>query len=86
MVLRANQCCSALLQTRISKDATQVIAEADQGGLGLPDRDYYLKDEADKAKLRQQYLAHVQKMLALVGETWMLPRTTHATSWSSRPH
>src|ERR1019366_2026031 len=28
------------------KDSTQVIAEADQGGLGLPDRDYYLKDDA----------------------------------------
>src|SRR6202051_3766379 len=32
------------------KDSTQVIAEADQGGLGLPDRDYYLKDD-DKPKV-----------------------------------
>ena len=29
------------------KDSTQVIAEADQGGLGLPDRDYYLKTDAE---------------------------------------
>jgi putative endopeptidase len=49
-------------------DATQVIAEADQGGMGLPDRDYYLKDDAKSVELRQQYLAHVQKMFELLGD------------------
>jgi endothelin-converting enzyme/putative endopeptidase len=51
------------------KDATQVIAVADQGGLGLPDRDYYLKDDAKSVELRNQYLAHVRRMLALTGES-----------------
>ena len=50
------------------KDATQVIASADQGGLGLPDRDYYLKDDARMKEIRAQYLQHVAKMLELAGE------------------
>ena len=43
------------------KDSKQVIAQADQGGLGLPDRDYYLKDDAKSVELRQKYVAHVQQ-------------------------
>ncbi|MGA9352671.1 MAG: M13 family metallopeptidase N-terminal domain-containing protein, partial [Terriglobales bacterium] len=50
------------------RDATQVIANADQGGLGLPDRDYYTKDDAKSQELRQKYVAHVQKMLELLGD------------------
>src|SRR2546429_9773650 len=50
------------------KDSTQVIATADQGGLGLPDRDYYLKDDDKSKELRKQYLAHVQKMFELLGD------------------
>ena len=49
-------------------DSTQVIAEVDQGGLGLPDRDYYFKDDAKSVELRKAYLAHVQKMLELLGD------------------
>ena len=50
------------------KDSTQVIAEADQGGLGLPDRDYYSKDDAKSEELRKAYVAHVTKMFELLGE------------------
>jgi endothelin-converting enzyme/putative endopeptidase len=50
------------------KDSAQVIAEADQGGLGLPDRDYYLKDDAKSEELRKAYLAHVAKMFELLGD------------------
>jgi len=49
-------------------DATQVIAEADQGGMGLPDRDYYLKDDPKSVDLRKQYVAHMQKMFELLGD------------------
>ncbi len=52
-----------------AKNSTQMIADADQGGLGLPDRDYYLRTDPKSAKLRDQYVAHVQKMLELAGET-----------------
>ncbi|MGE5647498.1 MAG: M13 family metallopeptidase [Acidobacteriota bacterium] len=50
------------------KDSTQVIAQADQGGLGLPERDYYFKTDAKSVELRKQYVAHVQKMFELAGE------------------
>ncbi len=50
------------------KDSTQVIAETDQGGLGLPDRDYYLKDDDKSKDLRKAYLAHVQKIFQLLGD------------------
>src|SRR5262249_887058 len=49
------------------QDATQVIAQADQGGLGLPDRDYYIKDDPESIELRHKYAAHVQKMFELAG-------------------
>jgi endothelin-converting enzyme/putative endopeptidase len=52
-----------------AKNSTQTIANVDQGGLGLPDRDYYLKDDPKSVKLREEYLAHVQKMLELAGES-----------------
>ena len=51
------------------KDSSSVIAQLDQGGLGLPERDYYLKDDPKSADLRQKYVAHVQRMLELSGET-----------------
>jgi endothelin-converting enzyme/putative endopeptidase len=50
------------------RDANQVIADADQGGLGLPDRDYYTKDDAKSVELRKQYVAHVQKVFELLGD------------------
>jgi len=50
------------------KDATQQIAELDQGGLGLPDRDYYLKDDARSVALRKAYVEHVGRMFQLIGE------------------
>ena len=49
-------------------DSTKQIAVADQGGLGLPDRDYYLLDEARQQKVREQYVAHIEKMFALAGD------------------
>jgi len=50
------------------KNAESMIAQFDQGGLGLPDRDYYLKDEADKKEKREKYQEHVQKMFQLLGD------------------
>jgi putative endopeptidase len=52
------------------KDATRMLAQLDQNGLGLPDRDYYLPDAkgVDKHKaIRDTYLGHVEKMLGLAG-------------------
>jgi putative endopeptidase len=50
------------------KDAQQVISAVEQGGLGLPDRDYYFKDDGKSVEIRKQYVAHVQKMFELLGD------------------
>ena len=50
------------------KNSTMVIAQAYQGGLGMPDRDYYTKTDDASKKLRDQYVEHVTKMLTLLGE------------------
>ncbi len=50
------------------KESTMVIAQAFQGGLGLPDRDYYTKEDDASKKLREQYVAHVTTMLSLLGD------------------
>jgi endothelin-converting enzyme/putative endopeptidase len=52
-----------------AKNAEAEIAIASQGGMGLPDRDYYLKKDADSVKLRNDYEAHIAKMLVLAGES-----------------
>jgi putative endopeptidase len=44
------------------------IADLDQGGLGLPDRDYYTKDDAKSKEIRQRYLQHVQKIFEMLGD------------------
>ncbi|MEO8187130.1 MAG: M13 family metallopeptidase [Burkholderiaceae bacterium] len=50
-------------------DATKVIAFASAGGIGLPDRDYYLKDDDKSKETRAQYVAHVTKSFELLGDT-----------------
>jgi putative endopeptidase len=52
-----------------ARASTRYAVSISQGGLGLPDRDYYLKkDDAKLADVRAQYLLHLEKMLGLVGE------------------
>ena len=51
------------------KDATKQIAIVLQGGLGLPEKDYYLRTGAKDETIRQQYVAHVTKMLTLAGSS-----------------
>ena len=46
-----------------------MIAEIYQGGLSLPDRDYYLKEDDKSKKIRVAYVEHVQKMLHLLGDS-----------------
>jgi putative endopeptidase len=50
------------------QDPTRVIGFAGQGGLGLPDRDYYLNTDADSQKLLAQYHAHITMMFVLSGQ------------------
>ena len=50
-------------------DSSSIIAFADAGGLGLPDRDYYTKTDAKSEETRQKYVAHVTQMLQLLGDS-----------------
>jgi len=50
------------------KNASQMIGQVDQGGLGMPDRDYYFKDDEKSVELRKKYVAHVAKMFVLLGD------------------
>lgn len=50
------------------KDSANVISTAAQGGLGLPERDYYTKTDKESKELRSRYVSHVARTLALAGE------------------
>jgi putative endopeptidase len=50
-------------------DSSLMIVELGAGGLGLPDRDYYLKTDAKSVKLREQYVAYIKQLLTLSGES-----------------
>ncbi len=51
------------------KDATAMIASFSQGGLGLPEREYYFRSGEEAQEVRRAYVAHVAKMFELAGET-----------------
>jgi len=51
------------------KDSTQVIAQIAQGGLGLPDRDYYTNDDAKSKATREEYVKHVARTFELMGDS-----------------
>jgi putative endopeptidase len=50
-------------------DSTQVIAEVEQSGLGLPERDYYTRTDDKSKQLRADYVAHIAKIFALAGDS-----------------
>ncbi|MGB2636672.1 MAG: M13 family metallopeptidase [Candidatus Acidiferrum sp.] len=50
------------------KASTRMIAQASQGGLGMPDRDYYFRDDEKSKQLRADYEQHVTKMFVLAGD------------------
>ena len=49
-------------------DASKVVAQIDQGGLSLPNRDYYISTDEKSVETLKKYRVHVQKMLVLAGE------------------
>jgi len=55
--------------TNDQKNSKMIIASLGTGALGLPDRDYYLRDDDRFKTIRNQYIDHVTKMLALSGES-----------------
>jgi putative endopeptidase len=51
------------------KNPKKYMVYAGQSGLGLPDREYYLKDDEGSEVLRQKYVAHIERMYKLAGFT-----------------
>jgi putative endopeptidase len=60
-------------------DSEQQIADLDQGGLRLPDRDYYTKTDAKSKEIRERYLQHVQKVFELLGDNPKTAKKNAAT-------
>jgi len=61
-------------------DSSTIVVEVGAGGLGLPDRDYYLKTDAKSVTIREQYLAYVQHLLELSGESPSQAKTDAAAT------
>jgi putative endopeptidase len=54
--------------TQDFKDSTQVIGRIDQAGLGLPDRDYYTREDDKSKQLREEYGKHIARIFELMGD------------------
>ena len=50
------------------RDAHMMVLNVDQGGLVMPDRDYYLKEDPKFQDIRKEYVAHIEKMFELLGD------------------
>ena len=61
------------------RDSTQVVANLDQGGMGLPSRDFYLSDDARMKERRQKYLEHVETLFRLGGASEKQARADAST-------
>ena len=60
-------------------DSDRMIVGIEQGGLALPDRDYYIKDDAKSKETRERYLQHVQKTFEMMGDSPEVARKNAAT-------
>ena len=60
-------------------DSDRMIVDISQGGLGLPDRDYYIKDDAKSKETRERYQQHAQQMFELLGDTPEVAKKDAAT-------
>jgi endothelin-converting enzyme/putative endopeptidase len=65
--------------TQDPDDSDKMIVGVAQGGLGLPDRDYYVKDDAKSKETRDRYVEHVQKMFELMGDSPDVAKKNAAT-------
>ncbi len=51
-----------------NRDSSRYVFDLGQDGLGMPDRDYYLSDDAELKKIRAEYRLHIQRTLSLIGD------------------
>ena len=69
----------ALGSEQDARDSSIMIGTIRAGGLGLPDRDYYLAGDDDKVATRKAYLSHLEAMFALLGESHRQSQKSAAT-------
>jgi putative endopeptidase len=62
-----------------ARNTLRYIPQLAQGGLGLPDRDYYLKTDAKTKDIRTKYIAHVERMFTLLGDAPDVAKKNAAT-------
>src|SRR5262249_17227698 len=62
-----------------AKNTTKYILHIFQDGLGMPDRDYYLKDDAESKRVRTAYVSHIERTLRLMGYTPKAAKVATAT-------
>jgi len=58
----------ALFSRPDTRDSTRYLADIDQSGLGLPERDYYFKEDARSVRIREAYVKHVARVLEAAGD------------------
>jgi putative endopeptidase len=68
--------------TEDARDAARMIAEASQAGMGLPDKDYYFKDDARMKNVRDEYVKHIARMFELMGDDAARARTAAQVAMS----
>ncbi len=71
--------------TQDPDNSNDVIMEIAQGGLGLPDRDYYIATDAKSQETRARYLQHVQKVFELLGDSPTTASANAELSCASKP-
>src|ERR1022692_4611808 len=65
--------------TQDPDDSEHVIADVDQGGLGMPDRDYYTKDDVKSKEIRNHYVQHVERVFELIDDDPAIARQNAET-------
>jgi putative endopeptidase len=68
--------------TSDEKNSEMVVAYLSQGGLGMPDRDYYMKDDERTKEIQEQYRLYLEKLFTLIGETSESAKTLASTVYN----
>lgn len=68
-----------IYSTQDAKNSTMMIAEMFQGGLGLPDQEYYTLNDSESKNLKEQYKEHISNLLILIGKD---AKTAHKAAQS----
>jgi putative endopeptidase len=69
LAIQGNSLLFGPSSTQDPDDSERQIAGLDQGGLGLPDRDYYTKEDDRARGVRERYVEHIERILLLLGDT-----------------